>query len=309
MRAFFEQVKYKKTGDAESLMIEGNPEVRHPRTKEVVLAHALGARAPEKSFEGDRRAMLAQWMLSPQNPWFARNLANRYWAHFLGRGLVEPVDDVRATNPASNPELLDLLTRRLVESRLDAKALIRFITASRTYQLASKPNDTNEGDTQNYSRAVFRRLPAEVLMDAVCDVTGVPEKFTGAPLGTRAVQLWDSLQQHYFLKLFGRPARITPCECERATGASISQALHLMNSPAIEAKLSHAGGRIAQLALEADDASVVESLYLAAFSRLPGEPEKLAAVQHLDSHGAQRRRAIEDLAWSLLNSLEFVFNH
>ena len=309
MRAFFEQVTHKKPGGAESLIIQGNPKVEHPRTKEPINAYPLGTEMPDTTPDGDRRVALAKWMTAPENPWFARNMANRLWAHFLGRGIVEPVDDVRATNPPSNPALLDALTKHLVNYQFDAKALIRLITASRTYQLSSKPNATNENDSQNFSRALFRRLPAEALLDAVCDVTGVPEKFAGVPMGTRAVELWDSQQQHYFLKLFGRPARATPCECERSTGASISQALHLMNSPNLQNKLAHEAGRIAHLAAISDDSRVVEELWLACFSRLPDAGEKERAVRHLTGRSAQRRKAIEDLAWSLMNSLEFTFNH
>lgn len=310
MRAFFEQVKYKKLGDDEALVAEGSPQIRHPRTKEILNAHPLGTAMPEKAADGDRRQTLATWMVAPENPWFARNLANRFWANFFGRGIVEPVDDMRASNPPSNPELLAALTRHLVDYQFDPKALIRFITASRTYQTSSHPNDTNENDEQNFSRAVFRRLPAEVLMDSVSDVTGVPEKFPGVPAGFRAVQLWDSLQQHYFLKLFGRPARATACECERATGASIGQTLHLMNSPAIQAKLAHEGGTIARLAASTtDDGALVDELYLSFFSRLPNGEEKSTAIQHLSARQEKRRQAVEDLAWSMLNSLEFVFNH
>ena len=310
MRAFFEQVRMKKAGDEEALVTEGNPQIRHPRTKELVNPYPLGTKMPEAAPEGDRRRVLAEWMVASENPFFARNLANRFWAHFFGRGLVEPVDDVRASNPPSNPELLAELTRHLVNYQYDPKALIRYITASRTYQLSSRVNDTNENDEQNFSRAVFRRLPAEVLMDAVSDVTGVAEKFAGVPAGYRAVQLWDSQQQHYFLKLFGRPVRATACDCERSTGASISQALHLMNSPAIQARLSNEGGNIARLAATTtDDARLVEELYLSCFSRFPGAGEKSAALAYLAAHRDRRRQAVEDLAWSMLNSLEFVFNH
>ena len=184
---------------------------------------------PEAAPEGDRRLVLAKWMTQADNPYFARNIANRLWAQFFGRGIVVPVDDLRETNPPSNPELLDALAAHLVKSQFDLKAMIRVIAASRTYQLSPTPNATNVKDEQNFSRALFRRLPAEVLMDAVCDVTGVDEKFDGVPRGYRAVQLWDSQVQHYFLKLFGRPARATVCECERVTGATIGQALHLLN--------------------------------------------------------------------------------
>ncbi len=309
MRAFFEQVSYKKLDGAEALVIQGNPKVQHPRTKEAINAYPLGTDMPDATPDGDRRVALAKWLTAPENPWFARNMANRIWAHFFGRGIVEPVDDVRATNPPSNPALLDELTKHLVNYQFDAKALIRFVVASRTYQLSSKPNETNEGDAQNFSRALFRRLPAEALLDAVCDVTEVPEKFAGVPLGTRAVELWDNQQQHYFLKLFGRPARATACECERSAGASISQALHLMNSPNLQDKLAHEAGRMASLAAISDDRRVVEELYLACYSRLPDAGEREYAMTHLASRPTQRRKAIEDLAWSLMNALEFTFNH
>lgn len=309
MRAFFEQVTYKKLGTEESLVVQGDPKVTHPRTKEPIFAYPLGREMPAETPAGDRRTVLADWLATPENPWFARNFANRIWAHFLGRGIVEPIDDVRATNPPSNPALLEALTKHLVEHRFDAKALIRLITGSRTYQLSSTPNETNEQDAQNFSRAPFRRLPSEVLFDSVCDITGVPEKFAGVPAGTRATQLWDSLQQHYFLKLFGRPARVTACDCERSTGASVAQALHLMNSPNLQQKLSHDGGRIAALAALSDDTQVVEELWLACYSRFPEAEEKAHAVRHLASRSNKRRQAVEDLAWSLLNSLEFTFNH
>lgn len=308
MRAFFEQVSYKKAGGGEALVIQGNPQVKHPRTKELVQPYALGTAMPDSAPEGDRRAALAEWMTAPDNPWFARNMANRLWAHFMGRGIVEPVDDFRATNPPSNPALLDALTKHLVESRFDARALIRLITASRTYQLTATPNATNSNDVQNFSRSLFRRLPAESLLDAVCDVTAVPEKFNGIPSNTRAVELWDSQQQHYFLKLFGRPARATPCVCERSTGASISQALHLMNSPNLQNKLTHAGGRIAQL-VSMTDSQIIEELWLTCFSRFPDEKERQEAMEHLSSRQDKRRQSIEDLAWSLMNTVEFVFNH
>ncbi len=265
---------------------------------------------PEKSPAGDRRLLLAQWLTRPENPWFARNLANRLWAHFLGRGLVEPVDDVRATNPPTNPELLDALAKFLVESKFDVKQVIRAITASRTYQLSAKPNATNEKDEQNYSRSLFRRVDAEVLLDMVSQTTGVPERFHGLPAGYRAVQLWDSKVGHYFLKVFGRPVRATACECERSHMPSVSQVLHLLNAPELHDKLSHEAGTIARLCRAAgDDASLVDELYLTFYSRFPEARERTVAIEYLRREPARRRQATEDLAWSLLNSLEFLFNH
>ncbi len=311
LRAFFQPVKAKSIGATQfAVLTNGKPSVKHPRTGELVVAHPLAEPMPETEPEGDPRRELADWMIDPENRWFARNLANRIWAHLLGRGLIEPVDDLRDTNPPSNPELLDALAAYLVERDFDAKALIRLITASRTYQLSSTPNDANAVDERNFSRSLFRRLPAEVLLDAVCDVTGVPEKFTGVPAGYRAVQLWDSQAQHYFLKLFGRPSRVTACECERISGATMSQALHLMNSPQLQAKLSHEGGRMAALTGRfPENGPLVEELYLSCFSRYPTESEKANAVSYLDERSQIRRKAVEDLTWSLLNSVEFVFNH
>jgi len=310
MRGFFDQVKYKKLDSTEALMTDGNPQAKHPRTGRPIFPFALGTVMPEVAPEGDRRRVLADWMVHPDNPWFARNLVNRLWAHFMGRGLVEPVDDLRATNPPSNPGLMEALSAALVKNRYDLRAMIRLITASRTYQLDSKPNPTNELDERNYSRALFRRLPAEVLLDAVDQVTGVENKFHGVPAGSRAIQLWDSQVQHYFLKLFGRPARVSVCECERSVGASMAQALHLMNSPQLEAKLSHAGGQIAQLTNRyEDDGALVQQLYLTVFNRVPSETEQARAVQHLGSRRFQRQKAAEDLAWAMMNSLEFIFNH
>jgi hypothetical protein len=282
----------------------------HPRTRKPVFAHALGAEMPAADPTGDRRLVLADWMTRPDNPYFARNLANRTWAWLLGRGLVEPVDDVRATNPPSNPELLDALAKYLVENKYDVRKLVKFITASRVYQTSVTPNATNEKDERNFSRAYFKRPDAEVLLDMVCQALGVPEKFAGSPGVTRAVQLWDSKARHDFLKLFGRPSRVSACECERTREPSVSQVLNLLNSPAIQAKLTHEGGTVARVVREQkDDAKLVEELYLTFFARLPSADETAIALKHLKKYANNRRAAAEDLAWALLNSTEFLFNH
>ncbi len=307
MSGLFAQVSIRKGALGETLLAEGNPATKHPRTGETVLPHALDAE-PSKD-AGDRRRALAEWFTAPENPWFARNLANRLAAHFLGRGVIEPVDDVRATNPPGNPALLDALARVVTDSRFDLKQFIRTLAASRTYQLSATPNDTNAQDEQNYSRALFKRLPAEVLFDAVCQVTGVPEKFDGVPSGTRAIQLWDSQTQHYFLKLFGRPVRVTACECERNSEASIAQVLHLLNSPNLQSKLSHANGQLARLvASHPDNAKLADELYLTFFSRMPTATERQLVAKHLAA-SPDRQQGVEDYAWSLLNAVEFVFNH
>lgn len=311
MEAFFTQVSFKPTPQGEMLLAKDSGATNHPRTGATVFAHALAEPMPNKSPDGDRRKLLAEWMTSPKNPFFARNIVNRAWAHFLGRGLVEPVDDVRLTNPPTNPELLDALATKFVESGFDMQQLIRTITASRAYQRSAHPNSTNERDEQNYSRALLKRLDAEVLFDAVCQATGVPEKFSGVPEGSRAIQLWDSQVNHYFLKLFGRPVRATACECERATEPSVSQVLHVLNSPELQLKLSHESGTIARLVRRypSDNSALVDELYLTVLSRLPTADEKSASMKYLQDHESTRRPAAEDLTWSLLNSLEFVFNH
>ncbi len=308
MQAFFTPVSLKASARGESLQVQGDPVTKHPRTGDAIQPYALATKMPDKAPPGDRRIVLAEWLTSPQNPWFARNLANRVWAHMLGRGLVEPIDDVRDTNPPSNPELLDALGKHVVDTKFDVKQLIRTIAQSRTYQLSSKPNATNEKDALNYSRSQFRRLEAEVLLDMVSQTLGVPEKFGGAPTGTRAIQLWDSKVNHYFLKLYGRPQRQTACECERIVEPSVSQVLHLLNSPEIHAKLTHERGNIARWVREKkSDAELIDEIYLTFYSRLPDEMERATSLEHLKRNAGRRREAAEDLAWTLMNTLEFVF--
>ncbi len=310
MTAFFHQVKRRGTPRGEVMVPEGNPEASHPRTGAKIYAHALGETMPTESLSGDQRQTLADWMTSPDNPWFARNAANRLWAHLMGHGLVEPVDDFRDTNPPSNPELLTALANHLVENDYDIKDLIREITASATYQRTSRPNSTNEEDEQNYSRALLKRLDAEVLFDAVCQVTGLDEKFRGVPYGGRAIELWDSEVDHYFLKLFGRPTRKTTCQCERSTQPTVGQVLHLLNSPEIHNKLSHEAGQIAHLTdKHPGDTELIESIYLTFLARRPLSNEQAVALDYFNTTDNGRRAAAEDLAWSLMNSLEFMFNH
>lgn len=314
MTAFFAQLQRKNTPLGEVLVAEGDPTAAHPRTGQPITAHALAQPMPDKNPAGDRRRELAAWLTAGENPWFARNIANRVWAHLLGRGLVEPVDDFRATNPPTNPQLLDALARHFVEQKFDLRALTRTICASRAYQHASATNETNARDEQNYSRALYKRMDAEVLLDALCQATGVPDRFDGAPAGTRAIELWDSQIEHYFLRLFGRPARQSACECERVVEPSVAQVLHLLNSERVDGKLRHDAGRVAELVRrEASDERLVEELYLIAFSRLPTAAERRTALEYLsaasDGDLSQRRARAEDLLWTLLNTLEFVFNH
>ena len=310
MQAFFTPVRFTGSPRGEMLTMSGPAETKHPRSGQTIFPHALDTTATKLAPVGDPRELLASWMTAKDNPWFARNLANRTWAHFLGRGLVEPVDDVRATNPPSNPELLDALARVLVENRYDFRKLVRIITASRVYQVSSRPNVSNLCDEQNYSRALFKRIEAEVMLDMVCQTTGIGEKFPGVPSGFRAIQLWDSKVPHYFLKLFGRPERVSACECERNAEPSVSQVLHMLNSRELHAKLCHEGGTVARLSwLINSDAALAEELYLTFHNRFPTVQERDLAVTYLAKNSNKRREAAEDLAWSMLNSLEFVFNH
>ena len=310
MVGFFAPVAARGPRDHEAVAAAGDPATKHPRTGKPVFAHALGTTMPDADPKGDRRDVLAAWMTRPDNPYFARNLANRVWAYLLGVGLVEPVDDVRGTNPPSNPELLAALAAFTTENGYDVRKLITAVTASRVYQSASRPTATNEKDERNFSRALLKRPDAEILLDVVCQATGVPEKFPGSPGVTRAVQLWDSKARSDFLKLFGRPVRATACECERTKEPSVAQVLNLLNSPAVQEKLSHEAGTVARLVRDAkDDAALVEELYLTFFARFPTAEEKTVALDHLKARAATRRQATEDLAWALLNSTEFLFNH
>ena len=309
MQAFFTQLQYKPSKAGEMLLTSGSPVTKHPRTGESINAYALGTDMPEQSPEGDRRLILAEWMTSPENPWFAKNVANRTWAHFLGRGIIEPVDDVRMTNPPTNPALLDSLAAHFVDAEFDFRQLVKTILMSATYQRSPDVNPTNQRDEQNYSRYLFKQLEAEVLLDAISQVTGRPEKFEGVPAGSRAIELWDSSVPNYFLKVFGRPVRATACECERVSEPTISQVLHVINSPAIQKKLSHQDGRIRAIAANfADNKSAVEEIYLTCFARYPSAEELTAAVKYLDE-AQERQLGLEDVTWSVMNSLEFLFNH
>ncbi|MBL9139976.1 MAG: DUF1553 domain-containing protein [Verrucomicrobiales bacterium] len=258
----------------------------------------------------DPRHGFARWLTDPQNPFFARAIVNRVWAALFGRGFVEPVDDFRVSNPPSNAALLDALAADFARHGYDAKHLLRTITDSRLYQLSSTPNESNLADTRNYSRSYRRRLPAEVLLDAVNDITGVDDDFNGCPPGTRAMQTWSYKVRSQFLDAFGRPNSSSDCPCERDVRTSVVQALHMMNSRRLQEKLAGTDGRVHALAqgdLPADQ--IVTELYLATLSRFPTAEELRLATAPFDANPATRRAAIEDVLWALLNSAEFVFNH
>jgi hypothetical protein len=284
-------------------------DLTNPRTRLVVSSRALGAAAAADFAKNpDRRAVLAEWMVSVENPYFAPAAANRLWAHYFGRGLVEPLDDFRPTNPATNEPLLADLAKHFRDSKYDVKAFTRTLLNSKAYQLTSRPVPGNADDTQNFSHAAAKALPAEVLLDAISQATGSPEKFNGVPDGTRAIQLWDNRIPSYFFRIFGRPLRASVCECERSNEPSITQALHLMNSPEIGEKIRAKIGTAKRLAdSKLPPAEVINELYLTALSRLPTEKEKAACMAIFAD--TDRRTAAEDVLWTLLNTKEFLFNH
>jgi Protein of unknown function (DUF1553)/Protein of unknown function (DUF1549) len=281
--------------------------MNQPRTGRSMKPKPLGA--PEADFVRgeDPRQKLVDWMTAPDNPYFAKSIANRMWAHFLGVGLVEAVDDMRVTNPPSNPALLDALARDFVAHKFDIKHLVRAIMTSRTYQLSAAPTSENEKDRQNYARYFPRRLPAEVLSDAMDTATGSPERFNGFPVGTRAIDLPDEAINSYFLDVFGRSQRETACECERSKAPNLAQVLHLMNSPETQNKI--ANGRVGRLIKDKKtDEEIARELFLWSFSRMPRSDELESVLGYVRS-AKDRKSAIEDVLWSLLSSKEFLFNH
>lgn len=310
--AFFARTKT-KGGDEEGdeiVHFVKSGEINHPRTNEVMPPKGLVGKPYEKLPDDiDRRTKLAEWLTSPDNPFFAKNMANRIWRMFFATGIIEPTDDIRASNPPSNPELLDMLAKYFKENNYDPKQLIRLICSSQTYQLSSLPNLWNKIDRNQFTHYFAKRLGAEQLLDAVSSATGVPEKFTGFPAGTRAVQLPDPQVENYFLQVFGRPSRQIVCECERSEDANMAQALHMINSQNLQTKISDEKGRVAKLIKTGTSpGDIANALYLATFSRFPTPEESKRATAVL-MQSPNRQEAAEDLIWALMNSREFVFNH
>lgn len=326
LSAFFSQVGRKPTAIAGEDLIfhkRGIAQTENKKTRMQVKPAALGEPALDIAPDEDPRLKLADWMGNPKNPFFAKSLVNRYWKHFFKRGLVEPEDDIRDTNPATNPELFDALAKYFIESGFDLKAIVRVITQSRTYQLSAEPNEHNVVDHQNFSHYYPRRMQAEVLLDAIDQVTGAKSDYADLPPGTRAISLPDNSYNRAspFLKVFGRPEGASVCECERVQSASLAQSLHLMNAADVKAKLAAANGRADSLSkAELPEPKRIRELYLAAFSREPDADEvriseTYVAKPRTDSQGkpldSQRakRQGYEDLLWALINTKEFLYNH
>ncbi len=309
--AFFSRVRQKKgpLPDDEVIFTAKDGDVRQPRTGQVMKPKALGGPVFGDPNIPDRRVNLAAWLTGPENPFFAKSLVNRVWYHLVGRGIVEPVDDFRDSNPASNDELLDGLTSQFVKNGFDLRALMKSILTSRTYQLSARTNELNESDTLYFSHAYTKLLPAEVLLDAISTVTGTVTAFDGLPKGARATQIPDGKMDNPFLKTFGRPARELACECERESDSNLSQALQLIGGATVNGKLRDDAGRMAQLAKsDKPPEAITKDLYLIALSREPNATEVAAAVKHL-SAATDKRQAVEDLGWVLINSKEFLFRH
>jgi hypothetical protein len=293
----------------EIIYLKETGEVIHPRTGEVLKPQPLGGTPFAISLQDDPRESLARWMTQADNPFFARTMVNRLWAHFLGRGIVHPIDDARSTNPPSNPELLDALANDFIASGYDVKHLIRTITNSYAYQLDSAPEPGNAGDTQTFARFYARRLPAEVILDGISQVLEVPTVFPGVPAGTRAIQLPDENVAAHFLDVFGRPARMSACECERVDAPALTQALELVNSAEIQRKLTEASGYAQQLAgRDLPNDAVAEEIFVRVFARNPRPDELKAASEYLAGQ-SDRGEACRSLLWSLLATNEFLFNH
>jgi uncharacterized protein DUF1549/uncharacterized protein DUF1553 len=311
--AFFSQVGRKKGdqfGEERIYHKRGVAVAKNPKTGKDVSPAGLGDKPVELSADEDPREALANWMSSPENKFFAPALVNRYWKHFFSRGLVDPEDDMRVTNPATNQELLDALAKHFVQSGFDMKDLIRTICRSQTYQLSSEPNEFNTTDKQNYSRYYPKRLPAEVLLDAINQVTATNTEFQKMPIGTRATQLPDTGFNSYFLTVFGRPEGTSACECERSSEANLAQSLHLLNSTEVQGKLAASSGRASMLIEQTDKPreQKIHDIYMLVYSRPPQSDETAVAVNYL-GRAKEERQAYEDILWALINTKEFLFNH
>jgi hypothetical protein len=311
--AHFARVSFKKgvlPGDEIVYRSFNGGEVKHLKTELVVAPKVPFGSERDMKADEDRRDPFVDWLTSKENPLFAKSMANRVWSYFFGKGIIDPVDDIRASNPASNPELLDALTTDFVKSGFDVRKLMATICKSRTYQLSIVKNKWNEDDTINFSHAVPRRLSAEQMLDAVAVATGVRPQFSGMPVGMRSVEIPDgTVAGNDFLALFGRPKRQSACECERSSNMTLSHALNMINGATLGDAITAPNNRIAKLVeTEKDDAKVVEEIYFSCLNR-PPTPGEIAAVELSKATSpANRLEITQDLAWALINSPAFIFN-
>ena len=311
MAAFFARLDSKPDADYGQATLRLKPTgfVRHPKTQQVVRPSILGG--DTFGYEGDLRIKLADWLTSDTNPWLARNFANRFWGYVMGRGLIEPLDDIRDTNPPSVPELLNALAMDLQKSGFDQKHLLRRITNSRVYQLDSRPAPGSPSDNTFYTFYSPKRLLAEQLLDAITYATHTPDKFPNLPADLRPIQLPDPEVPSEFLDLFGRPRRLVPCECSRLNDSNMNQVLSLMNGEYMQEKIASPSGRVASLFQLVPLKQAVANLYYATVSRPPSNEEFSQTMEILGQrrNAEEKRQVLEDLLWVLLNSREFLFNH
>jgi hypothetical protein len=307
--AFFSQIGRKRGEDYREQIIynRGGGDVRHPLGGRVLAPKFLGGDTPDTAGK-DRRVAMAEWLTSPENPYFAPSVANRVWAHFFGLGIVEPIDDIRVSNPASNPELFEALGQKLISYNYDFKQLVRDICNSNAYQRTCVRNESNADDERNFAHAAVRRIPAEMLLDCLSQVTNTKDKFRGLPLGARAVQVADGRTSTYFLNTFGRSARETVCACEATTDPTLSQALHMINGATAQGKIAQ-GGLVRQWLSEGKTPEqIIDTIYIRSLTRLPTEEEKSRLLGVVNESG-NPQTGLEDVFWAVLNSREFVFNH
>ncbi|MCE9563966.1 MAG: DUF1549 and DUF1553 domain-containing protein [Planctomycetes bacterium] len=299
----------KNPAAAEVIFATRDGEVTQPRTQKTMKPRYIGTGDADVKPNEDRRGVLAVWLTSGDNAFFSKSVVNRVWFHLMGKGIVDPVDDFRDSNPSCNDELLDAMAKDFAKSKFDMKNLVRTIMKSRTYQLSAQPTDSNKDDNKYFSHAVTKLLTAEQLLDAICDFTAMPEKFAGLPMGTRATQLPDGEVNHPFLKAFGQPARELACECERESDGNLAQALQLINGPTVNEKVRNANNRLGKLlAAKVSDEEILTELFTAALARAPFEDEKKISLGHV-AKGMDKRKAWEDVVWALINTREFLFRH
>ncbi|MDX1946718.1 MAG: DUF1549 and DUF1553 domain-containing protein [Pirellulaceae bacterium] len=307
--AFFAQIGRKQSEDYREIIVfnSGGGDVRNPVGNKVMTPKFLGGQEADVTGK-DRREVLAKWLTSTDNPYFATSVANRVWAHFFGKGIVEPVDDIRVSNPASNPELFDKLGDKLVEYKYDFRALVRDICNSQTYQRTTERNESNATDERNFAHGNVRRIPAEMLLDCITLATGTQDKFPGLPLGARAVQVANGATSTYFLTTFGRAPRDTVCACEAKTDPTLSQALHMLNGATVQGKIQ-SGGLIAKWLKEGQSPQqAIERIYIRTLSRKP-LPEEMDRLLPVVAQAESPQAGLEDVFWAVLNSREFIFNH
>ena len=307
--SFFTQIGRKGTDDPRETIVfnSGGGDARHPVGNRVMAPKFLGGASPDTTGK-DRRAVMANWMASPENPYFATNVSNIVWAHFFGAGIINEVDDVRVSNPPSNGELLAELGKRFTDYKYDFKKLVRDICVSKTYQRSTQTNASNEQDTRNFSHAAIRRIKAETFLDCISQVTETQNKFPGLPLGARAVQIADGAVSNYFLTTFGRATRETVCACEVRLEPTLSQSLHLLNGNTTGQRIRQGDLVAKRLAAKKEPTDIIDEVFVRCLTRRPTDAEKQKLMAMVASE-TDKKKALEDVFWAVLNSREFMFNH